>query len=214
MCFLRDESPESAMETYEAALKYRDMIHGIGLDSLEDGRPPSLFNDVYKRAKADGFHLTAHCDVDARDTHKHIHYCLTELAGDGIRRIDHGLNAVEQPELLEMLKNTNTGLTCCLWGVYGYLFQADGEQRLFRNMLRRLFDYGILVTINSDDPACHGMNYVEDNLILVAEKCGFTAADIVKLQQNAVQISWAPDGLKESILKEIQVVAEQAMEAE
>ncbi|OQV02850.1 hypothetical protein CLAIMM_07975 [Cladophialophora immunda] len=209
MCFLRDESPEYAMETYEAALKYRDQIHGIGLDSLETGRSPMLFDEVFRRAKADGFHLTAHCDVNAQGTHQNIRDCLTKLGGDGIRRIDHGLNAVEQPELIEMLKATGTGLTCCLWGAYGYLFHVEGEQALFRDMLRKLFDYGILVTINSDDPACMGMNYVEDNLILVAEKCNFTDADMVKLQRNAVHISWAAESLKKSILDELQALAEQ-----
>ncbi len=140
MCFLRDESPESAMEAYEKALKYRHMIHGIGLDSLETGRSPMLFDRVYKRAKADGFHLTAHCDVNAQDTHRNIHDCLTRLGGNGIGRIDHGLNAVERPELLEIIKATNTGLTCCLWGAYGYLFHVEGEQKLFRSMLRKLID--------------------------------------------------------------------------
>ncbi|RMZ85554.1 hypothetical protein DV737_g577, partial [Chaetothyriales sp. CBS 132003] len=201
--------PEYALETYEAALKYRDQIHGIGLDSLENGRSPMLFDEVYRRAKADGFHLTAHCDVNAQGTHQNIRDCLTKLGGDGIRRIDHGLNAVEQPELLEMLKATGTGLTCCLWGAYGYLFHIEGEKALFRDMLRKIFDYGILVTINSDDPACMGMNYVQENLILVAEKCDFTDADIVQLQRNAVHISWAPESLKKSILNELQGLAEQ-----
>lgn len=181
------------METYAAALKYRDMIHGIGLDSLETGRSPMLFDDVYRRAKSDGFHLTAHCDVNAQGTHQNILDCLTKLGGDGVRRIDHGLNAIERPELMELLKATNAGLTCCLWGAYGYLFHVEGEEKLFKGMLRKLFDAGILVTIASDDPACMGMNYLEENLILVADKCEFTDADVVKLQQNAVHVSWAAE---------------------
>ena len=47
------------MEHYLASLAYRDMIVGIGLDSNEDQRPPSLFEEIYLRARADGFHLTA-----------------------------------------------------------------------------------------------------------------------------------------------------------
>jgi hypothetical protein len=81
---------------------------------------------------------------------------------------------------MEMLKATNTDLTYYLCGPYGYLYHIGGEQKLFRDMLRNLFDYGILITINSDNSACH--SNVEDNLVLVAEQCQFTDADIVKLE--------------------------------
>ena len=69
---LRDLSPGEAMNTYIAALPYRDMIAGIGLDSNEYDRPPILFEGVYLRARADGFKLTCHCDVTQKDTHEHI----------------------------------------------------------------------------------------------------------------------------------------------
>jgi len=69
---LRDLSPGEAMETYIAALPYRKMIAGIGLDSNEYDRPPILFEEVYLRARADGFKLTCHCDVTQKDTHEHI----------------------------------------------------------------------------------------------------------------------------------------------
>jgi adenosine deaminase len=55
-------SPGSALKVYDAAMPYRDMIVGIGLDSDELDRPPSIFQEVFVRAKADGFKLTALCD--------------------------------------------------------------------------------------------------------------------------------------------------------
>jgi adenosine deaminase len=72
MCFLRDLSPEAAMDTYIKALPFKDMIVGIGLDSNEFDRPPLLFEDIFLRARADGFKLTCHCDVTQKDTHEHI----------------------------------------------------------------------------------------------------------------------------------------------
>ncbi|KAI4699875.1 hypothetical protein J4E89_011049 [Alternaria sp. Ai002NY15] len=68
MCFLRDESPESAMRHYEAALPYRDIIVGIGLDSNEVGRPAELFDGIFVRARKDGFRITAHCDARIEST--------------------------------------------------------------------------------------------------------------------------------------------------
>ena len=61
------------MEHYDTALKYRDMIVGIGLDSNEVDRPPSLFDEVFLRARNDGFRLTAHCDVGKPYPLEHIH---------------------------------------------------------------------------------------------------------------------------------------------
>lgn len=207
---LRDESVESGLQTYESCLKYRDMIHGIGLDSLELGRSAMLFDDIYKRAKADGFHLTAHCDVNVPTTHEHILQCATKLSGDGISRIDHGLNAAQKPELIQILKVRDIGLTCCPWGAYGYLFHTEKEQSLFTDMIRKLFDEGVTLTINSDDPAYMGMNWVQESLILVAEKCHFTTEEMAVLARNAVRVSWAPEDIKARIMGEIaRVVADE-----
>jgi adenosine deaminase len=60
---LRDMPLEAAIEHYEAALPYKDIITGVRLDSNEYDRPPSLFEELYLRARVDGFNLTCHCDV-------------------------------------------------------------------------------------------------------------------------------------------------------
>jgi len=60
MCFLRDLSMKSAMDTLEAALPYRERIIGVGLDSAEVGNPPSKFKIVFDRARAEGFLTVAH----------------------------------------------------------------------------------------------------------------------------------------------------------
>jgi adenosine deaminase len=72
MCFLRDLSPEAAIETYLEAFPFRDMIVGIGLDGNEYDRQPLLFEELYIRARTDGFKLTCHCDVTQKNTHEHI----------------------------------------------------------------------------------------------------------------------------------------------
>jgi adenosine deaminase len=59
MCFLRDETTESAFETLEIARKYKDLIIGVGLDSNEIGYPPSLFQSVFKKAKEGNWFLVS-----------------------------------------------------------------------------------------------------------------------------------------------------------
>jgi adenosine deaminase len=96
MCFLRDMSAASAGETLERSLPHRDGIVGVGLDSDERDNPPIKFRDVFARARAEGFHLTMHCDVDQENSVEHIWQCLNDI---GVERIDHGVNSVEDAAL-------------------------------------------------------------------------------------------------------------------
>lgn len=203
MCFLRDMSPESAIEQYEAALQYKDMIVGIGLDSDELDRPPSLFYEVFERAKKDGFRLTAHCDFNQKNTHEHIRQVVENLGGDGAERIDHGMNAADRDDLMEVIKKKEIGMTIC---PCAYIRHAS-EDELFPR-IRKLFDAGIKVTIASDDPAYMEDNWVLHGLYMVRDKCKFDDAEMVQLQRNAVEICWASDEDKEMMSKELDAFEE------
>src|SRR5438045_6450145 len=98
MCFLRDLSAESAMETLERSLPYGDWIVGVGLDSDERGNPPVKFKEVFARARKEGYRLTMHCDVDQENSVGHIWQCLDEIK---VERVDHGVNALEDPALIK-----------------------------------------------------------------------------------------------------------------
>ena len=198
MCFLRDMSPESAMEHYEAALKYRYMIKAIGLDSNEYDRPPSLFEEVFLRARKDGFLITCHQDVGQKDCHEHIRQIVEDVAGTGSNRMDHGLNAAEKPELIELIKSKNLGMTIC---PVAYARHEPIDEVFPR--IRLLFDAGVLITINSDDPAYMLDKYVDNNLAIARKVCPFSKKELVQLELNAVEICWAPEELKDSIRKEL-----------
>ena len=148
MCFLRDMSPESAIEQYDLALPYKDMIVGIGLDSDEYDRPPVLFKEVYRRAREDGFQLTGHCDFNQKDTHDHIRQLAEVLEAS---RIDHGMNVVDKQELMDLIKAKRIGLTIC---PCAYIRHAPEDEVFPR--IRKLFDSGIKIAIASDDPAYEG----------------------------------------------------------
>lgn len=101
------------MEHYELALPYREVIVGIGLDSNEFDRPPKLFLELYARARADGFKLTAHCDVQQPATHENIRQVVEELGGTGAERVDHGLDTAEKLKLVKIIKEKGCGMTLC-----------------------------------------------------------------------------------------------------
>ena len=204
MCFLRDMSPESAMECYKAALPHRDIIVGIGLDSNEEDRPPMLFDEVFSLARRDGFKLTMHCDADSKNTHEHIRQCASIVAGKGLDRIDHGLNAAEDQNLMNLILKRDIGMTICPWSYLRHTTYAELGPKI-----RTLFDAGIKISINSDDPAYMEDCWILQNLLLVKHLCGFQDSDLTILARNAIKISWAPPTVKEKILREIDQVFNQ-----
>lgn len=108
MCFLRDESAESAMATLDAARPYLDRIVGIGLDSAEVGHPPVKFREVYEAAAALGLRRVAHAGEEGPPA-----YITEALDVLGVERIDHGLRCMEDPELVERLVRDRVPLTLC-----------------------------------------------------------------------------------------------------
>ncbi|KAH7346760.1 hypothetical protein BKA65DRAFT_503202 [Rhexocercosporidium sp. MPI-PUGE-AT-0058] len=198
LSFLRDLHPSSAMTHYELALPYRDIFVGIGLDSNEYDRPPLLFNELYKRARADGFKLTAHCDVTQKDTHEHIRQVVEELGGGGAERVDHGLDAAEKEVLVRRISESGIGMTLCPWAYVRH----HTETNLFSH-IRTLMDAGIKICISSDSPAYVESNWVTDNLALLKLKGGFTNEDVVRVQRDAVDMCWADEETKGRLRDEI-----------
>jgi adenosine deaminase len=193
MCFLRDLSADYAMATLVDSLRYREWIAGVGLDSDEQGNPPVKFTDVFRRARAEGYQVTMHCDVDQQDSTEHIRQCLEVI---GVDRIDHGVNAIDDGELCAEIQRRGIGLTCCP------LSNRCITGSLKATEIKGLLDRGIRVTVNSDDPA-YFRGYVTDNLLAVHEAVGLSAADVVQLQRNAIEIAWLPAAAKQELTAEL-----------
>ncbi|MEE6281624.1 adenosine deaminase [Georgenia sp. MJ170] len=187
MCFLRDFQPEFAMATLVASLPYREWIVGVGLDSDERDNPPRKFAAVFARARAEGYRLTMHCDPDQPDSIEHIRQCLHEI---GVERIDHGTNVLESDELTQELIDRGIGLTSCPISnrqLYGATKAAE-----IAELLRR----GVKITISSDDPAYFG-GYVQECLEVLVAEAGLSEQELIQLQRNAIDISWAPPHVKD-----------------
>jgi adenine deaminase len=197
LCFLRDMSAESAMETLEQSLPHKDGIIGVGLDSDERGNPPTKFKEVFARAREEGYHLTMHCDVDQENSVDHIWQCLNEI---GVERIDHGVNSLEDDALIEEIKTRGLGLTVCPIS-NGYV--TDG---LKSDEVKRMLDRGVRVTINSDDPA-YFLAYVNENLVALQQAANLTRDEMVQLAKNGFTISWLPDDEKARYLNAVDAYA-------
>nr|WP_030636273.1 adenosine deaminase [Streptomyces flavovirens] len=180
MCFLRDKSAESALETLEAAKPYLHRISAVGLDSAEVGHPPAKFREVYAAATALGLRKVAHAGEEGPP--EYIREVLDVL---GVERIDHGLRCMEDPDLVDRLVSERIPLTLCpLSNV-----RLRAIDVLEQHPLRSMMDAGLLCTVNSDDPAYFG-GYVGDTFHAVHEALGLDREQLRTLARNSFEAAF------------------------
>lgn len=183
MCFLRDMSAESAMETLEASLPFKDWIIGVGLDSDERGNPPVKFKDVFALARDEGYRLTMHCDVNQDNAVQHIWQAVKEI---GVERIDHGINSLEDEALIAEINARNLALTVCP------ISNRYVTGSLTVDEIKTMLNKGMRVMINSDDPS-YMQAYLNENLIELVEVGGFTREEVAQLAKNSFLATWLSD---------------------
>jgi adenosine deaminase len=197
MCFLRHLSAESAMATLEAALPHRDVIVAVGLDSGEAGNPPEKFRAVFDRARTEGFLAVAHAGEEGP-----AEYIWQALDLLGVRRIDHGVRCTEDDRLVERLVAEQMPLTVCPFSNVKLRVFPDLRQHNFRELLER----GLLVTINSDDPAYFG-GYVADNYTGTAAALDLTSEQMIQVARNSFVASFLPETERQQQLDAIDAFA-------
>ncbi len=198
LCFLRHLSAEAAMDTLEAALAHRHRFAAVGLDSSEAGHPPSKFTGVFDRARAEGLWTVAHAGEEGPPA-----YILEALDLLGVRRIDHGVRAIEDDALVQRLAAEQIPLTVCpLSNVKLRVYE-----RLEDHDLGRLVERGVLVTLNSDDPAYFG-GYVAENYRQTARALKLSDQVMVQLAGNSLVASVMPEERRRKLLAELEAVSD------
>lgn len=181
--FLRDRPPAEAMDVLEQLLALGAPLLGVGLDSAEVGYPPSLFAGVFAAARDAGLELVAHAGEEGPPA-----YIWQALDVLGVSRIDHGIRCLEDEALVGRLVADRIPLTVCpLSNVRLRAVDTLAEHPL-PEMMRR----GLVVTVNSDDPAYFG-GYVDDNYAQLAATFGLDDAALAALAGNGVQASFISD---------------------
>ena len=197
MCFLRDRPAAEAMEMLELALPHKDVIVGVGLDSAELDHPPDEFAAVYEKARAAGMIAVAHAGEEGPPD-----YIADALDVLKVRRIDHGVAAIEDPALQRRLADLRVPLTMCPLSNLELQVTPD----LSRHPLKKLLDAGLVVTVNSDDPAYFD-GYLLDNYLAVQRALGLSYADLAQLARNSITASLLPEERKAELIAEIDRVA-------
>lgn len=196
MCFLREFSQESARQTLITAEPYHEKgwIIGVGLDSAEHHNPPLKFMMVFAEAKRQGYYLTMHCDPKQIDSVEHIKQALEII---GVDRLDHGMNIIENPDLMSYLVEEKIGITAC--PIAYYYTRKDMEVKA----ITTLYDQGALISLNSDDPSYKGGNYINDVYYKFAQKCGWGRKELIQVAKNSFTTSWISEEAKKAYLQQI-----------
>lgn len=175
LCFLRHLSEEAAFVTLAEAEPWLDQIAGVGLDSSEQGHPPSKFARVFTAAAAKGLKLVAHAGEEGPPA-----YVWEALNILKIDRIDHGNRSLEDGVLVQRIIADGLTLTVCPLSNHKLCVVSDLAQHPIKQML----ELGLKATINSDDPAYFG-GYVNANFSAVAKAVGLTREHLITLAKNS-----------------------------
>jgi len=199
MCFLRHLSADAATRTLHEALPFKKWILAVGLDSSEVGHPPAKFEDVYDRAREAGFLAVAHAGEEGPPA-----YVWEALDILKARRIDHGVRCIEDQKLMGRLVEEQIPLTVCPL--------SNVKLRVFPNLgahnLKQLLDRGLLVTVNSDDPAYFG-GYVADNFRETDAALGLGREQLLTLARNSFVASFLSEEQRRAYLGDVERFAAQ-----
>jgi len=193
MCFLRHLDEESAIKTLKEALPYKHLITGVGLDSSELGHPPSKFRKVFEMSREEGLHTVAHAGEEGPP--EYVWQALELLK---VSRIDHGNRSLEDEKLLQELVKLQMPLTVCPLSNLKLRVVDELHKHPLRNMMQR----GLLVTINSDDPAYFG-GYLNENYLAMANALHLTKDEIAQLAKNSFVASFITESEKASYIEQV-----------
>lgn len=193
MCFLRHLSEEEAFKTLEQALKHKDKIIGVGLDSSEVGHPPSKFQRVFDKARSEGLRSVAHAGEEGPA--EYIWQALDLLK---VERIDHGVRCLEDDKLVKKLKEEKIPLTVCPYSN----IKLKVFEKLEDHNLRLLLNQGLVATINADDPAYFG-GYLGENFTGTQKALDLSKDELKTLAKNSFIASFISNDKKQQFIKEI-----------
>jgi adenosine deaminase len=194
MCFLRHLDEVAAFDTLEQALPYKEWIAGVGLDSSEMGHPPSKFENVFSKALDEGFITVAHAGEEGPAA-----YVWEAINLLKISRIDHGNRSLEDDQLIKHIVEKQIPLTMCPLSNLELKVVDD----LKDHPMLQLMEAGLMVTINSDDPAYFG-GYMNENYIQIAAALNLSKKQITELAKNSFKASFLSDVEKEKLMNQVE----------
>jgi adenosine deaminase/aminodeoxyfutalosine deaminase len=193
---VRHFGPEEAARVFQLAARMRrdhPSIVGIGIGGDERRTGAMPFQGLYREARAQGLRLTAHAGETVGPEG------IWAAINIGAERLGHALSARMDDELMEVLAEKQIPLEICMTSN----LRTGCCARMEDHPLRQYFDSGLMVTLNSDDPAMFGSNLCGEYL-LAHRRFGMTLDHLRELAGNSIEASFLPPGRKLELLQRIE----------
>src|SRR6185312_1354762 len=195
--FQRHLPEEEAFPILDMAEPWRSEIAGFGLAGAELGNPPQRFERLFARCRDLGYPVVAHAGEEGPAA-----YVRDSLDILKVRRVDHGVRAADDPALVDRLVREGVPLTVCpMANVRLGVFNSFAEHNL-----KTLFERGVKVTVNSDDPSYFGA-YLGDILKHCVSELGMGFSDIVHLVRNGFEAAFLPETEKKVFIDRLEHAA-------
>lgn len=186
LCFIRELPEAIAFKALQWALPYRDMIKAVDIAGCAEGHPPSKFKNVFKAARDHGFKTAAHAGEE--EGAWAVREALDILCVD---RIDHGVRAMEDSELVKELAARKTPLTVCpLSNIALKLYPS-----LSQHPIKKMLEQDLLVSLHSDDPAYFN-GYIADNYYACHQELAMTRDELIQCAKNSFLSSFLDENSK------------------
>jgi adenosine deaminase len=189
--FDKPSGPGHAAEMAEfAAAQDRDLLIGMGADSVERGIDHRAFAAAFETAGRAGLRRTIHAGEDGPADN--IAAAVRDL---GCERVDHGFRLLDDPDLTAEIVERRIPLTVCpTSNVMIANVVADVAAHPFAEQRRR----GVLATLNSDDPGMMRFD-VADEYVAVADAFGYPLEEMEQISLDGIEASWAPEDEKAAL---------------
>lgn len=181
---------ESCTRELEALLAHRDQIVALDLAGDEKNWPAELFREHFRRGREAGWQITVHAGEAGGAPS--VWAALREL---GATRIGHCVRAVDDPALMDYLRDHRIGIEANLTSN----IQTNTVRNLAEHPLKQFLSHGLLATINTDDPGVSAID-LRYELEVAAPAAGLTAAEIMQARKNALEIAYLTPAEKARLL--------------
>ena len=192
LCVMRHMPPEIGMELVELAKKLADKgVSGIDLAG-DESHSASLFENIFSRAKELGVPFTIHAgEAEGADS-------VREAIELGAQRIGHGIRAIEDPEVIELIKKNGICLENCPISNY----QTKAIEDFTKYPTKAFLEQGILVNLSTDNRTVSHTSYEKEASFL--EECtGISRDQLVKMNENGIKAAFISESKKQELLKKL-----------
>jgi aminodeoxyfutalosine deaminase len=190
---VRHFGPEAAAQVFDLAARLRDRnVVAVGLGGDEARGPAEWFRDLYKKASDNGLRLTAHAGETTGPE------SVWGALNIGAERIGHGLSAERDPELLEVMAEKQVPVELCI----SSNLRTGACPELQQHPVRKFFDQGLMITLNTDDPAMFQTSLNREYEI-AQQEFSFSEEHLRELARNSMEASFLPVEKKLRFLQQI-----------